>query len=182
MPCRSYRGKTMARMKKSKGPVLQSRDAAEQCLGELAKLTIAKMGVEAKLNEELKAVRDRYQQDLTDLGEDADVEFKMLKEWAEAHPEEFAEKKSLDMTHGVLGFRTGTPAVRFLRGVSEDEAIALIKQDPRWDRYLRMVTEINKAAVIEDRDALETAGLAAFGLKITQSETFYVEPTIEPKG
>jgi phage host-nuclease inhibitor protein Gam len=172
----------MARMKKQKGPVLKTREDVEQCVGVLARLTIDRMGVEATLNDELKAVRDRYQEELTNLGEDADAEFRMLKEWAEAHPEEFSEKKSLELTHGVIGFRTGTPAVRFMRGVSEDEAIALIKLDPRWDRYLRMVTEINKQAIIEDREALEAAGLAALGLKITQSETFYAEPTIEPKG
>lgn len=173
----------MARMKKQKGPVLKTREDVEQCVGVLAELTIQRMGIEATLNDELKAVRDRYQEELTNLGQDADAEFRMLKEWAEAHPEEFKERKSLELTHGVIGFRTGTPAVRFLKGWTETMVLAVLDIQAEWrKRYIRQIVEVNKQALIEDRDGLGADKLNAFGLKITQSETFYCEPTIEPKG
>jgi phage host-nuclease inhibitor protein Gam len=83
----------------------------------------------------------------------------------------------------VIGFRTGTPAVRFLKGWTETMVLSVLgmAQELR-DRYVRTIVEINKAAIIEDREGLGADKLNAFGLKVTQSETFYCEPTIEPKG
>ena len=173
----------MTRMKKSKGPLLKTREDVELCMGALAELTIKRMGIEATLNDELKAVRDRYQEELANVGEDADAEFRLLKEWAEAHPEEFKDRKSMELTHGALGFRTGTPAVRFLKGWTETMVLAVLDMAAELrERYVRVVVEINKQALIEDREGLGADKLNAFGLKITQSETFFVEPKIEPKG
>ena len=172
----------MARMKKSKGPLLKTREDVEICMGALAELTIKRMAIEATLNDELKAVRDRYQEELGTLGNDADAEFRMLKEWAEAHPEEFKDRKSMELTHGALGFRTGTPAVKYLKKITEEMAIGLMGAKPEFRaKYVRELVELNKQAIIEDREALKDE-LACFGLRIAQSETFFVEPKIEPKG
>ena len=168
--------------KQVKGPVLQSTDDVDKCLGALATLTVETMDVEAALNAELTAVRDLYQERLQNLRDDCEAEVMLLKQWAEANPQLFEEKKSMALTYGVIGFRTGNPTVRFLKGVTEDIAIGLLSAKPEWkDRYVRELVEINKAAIIEDREALKDA-LADFGLRVTQSETFYADPKMEPKG
>jgi phage host-nuclease inhibitor protein Gam len=89
----------------------------------------------------------------------------------------------MELTHGALGFRTGTPAVRFLKGWTETMVLAVLDIQAEWrKRYIRQIVEVNKQAIIEDRDGLGADKLNAFGVKITQSETFFVEPKIEPKG
>lgn len=48
----------------------------------------------------------------------------------------------------------------------------------RFSNYTRVIEEVNKEAIIADRDALSLVDRAALGIQIVQEETFFVDPDI----
>jgi phage host-nuclease inhibitor protein Gam len=96
----------------------------------------------------------------------------------ENQAELFSRKKSLDMTHGTIGFRTGTPKLKTLKGFTWAAALQLVKD--YLPAFVRTTEEIAKDKMLAERD---TEGMmeqmAKCGIAVTQDETFYVEPKKE---
>lgn len=166
----------MARIKKETGPILKSVEELEKCVSAIADLTTQKMRIEAAMNAELQAIRDMYQRDLVEVSDDIEAEVKLAKDWAQHNPQAFADKKSVDCLNGTIGYRTGMPAVRFLKGWTEERVIEALQLSAEGAKYIRMVPAIDKVAVIKDQDHV-----AEFGMKVTQTESFFVNPKIETK-
>ena len=90
------------------------------------------------------------------------------------------------MTHGTIGFRTGTPKLKTLKGFNWASALELVKRV--LPGYVRTTDEIAKDKLLADRE-LEAVvigssdesvpmseALAGCGITVVQDETFYVEP------
>lgn len=161
------------RMKRTTG-VLKSREDAERCLGEYARLTIERDAIAAEMDERIRAIRAEYEGRLSDLTQDAEVEFDLLADWAARNPAEFGERKSLELTHGTIGFRTGTPKLKTLRGFTWDRVMERLVV-AEMQRYLRQRTEPAKDLLIADRELLGDESLKAVGLQVVQDETFFLE-------
>jgi len=110
----------------------------------------------------------------------------------ENQAELFTKKKSLDMAHGTIGFRTGTPKLKTLKGFTWASALTLVKKF--MPGYVRTNEEIAKDKLLADREleAVEFienditkkqvpmgTAMAECGIMVTQDETFYVEPKKE---
>lgn len=96
------------------------------------------------------------------------------------------------MAHGVIGFRTGTPKLKTLKGFTWASALELVKTF--LPSYLRQTEEIAKDRLLADRD-LDKVGvtdnglilneipmsqaMAKCGIQVVQDETFFVEPKNE---
>lgn len=79
------------------------------------------------------------------------------------------------MAHGVIGFRTGTPKLKTLKGFTWASALQLVKEF--LPGYIRQTEEIAKDKLLADRDTEEMAPqMAKCGIQVSQDETFYVEP------
>ena len=121
--------------------------------------------------------------------------FDVLQAYAtENQAELFAKKKSLDMAHGVIGFRTGTPKLKTLKGFTWASALQLAKKFLPIT-YIRQTEEIAKDRLLADRDLDEVAvydtptgddrtatmreAMAVCGIQVVQEETFFVEPKKE---
>ena len=94
------------------------------------------------------------------------------------------------MAHGVIGFRTGTPKLKTLKGFTWASALQLTKEF--LPGYVRLTEELAKDKMLADREAMVTtdedplgAGksmiemMAKCGIQVVQDETFYVEPKRE---
>lgn len=132
---------------------------------------------------------------LATLGDDRDKAFDVLQSFAtENQAELFTKKKSLEMAHGTIGFRTGTPKLKTLKGFTWASALQLAKKFLPFT-YIRQTEEIAKDKLLADREMDEIAvydtptgdprivsmkeALAVCGIQVVQDETFYVEPKKE---
>lgn len=146
--------------------------------------------INATMDIEMTRIREKWQDELGKLTETKDKAFDILQAYAMDNREElFSKKKSLETTHGTLGFRTGTPKLKTLKGFTWASALNLVKEF--LPSFIRTTEEIAKDKLLADRDtryyegADDTVGvpmaeqMAKCGIMVTQDETFYVEPKKE---
>lgn len=132
----------------------------------------------AKMDVELTKIREKYQDKLAELGEQREAAFEYLQHYAQSNPDHFVKRKSLEMAHGVIGFRTGTPSLKTLKGFTWASVLNLVKN--YLPDFVRTKEEVNKEAILDQRDEPEIKGkLTQCGMKVEQSEGFYVEPKKE---
>ena len=82
------------------------------------------------------------------------------------------------MVHGIIGFRTGTPKLKTLKGFTWASALQLVREF--LPGYIRTTEEITKDKLLADRDAENMFdNMARCGITVVQDETFYVEPKKE---
>lgn len=98
--------------------------------------------------------------------------------WAEANREQFAKKKSLELTHGKIGFRTGNRALHLLSRKWNWKKVLEALQNSRFSRvFVRTVLEVDKETILADR-AVTAAELETVGVKVVQEDSFFVEPNL----
>lgn len=170
-----------------------SRDAAEEAFASYAKADAQIEKINAEIDLQCAKIREKYQQKLGELTCERECAFETLQAYAtENQSELFSKKKSLDMAHGTIGFRTGTPKLKTLKGFTWASALTLVKK--YMPGYVRTSEEIAKDKLLADReleavDFIEngitkkkesmSAAMAECGIIVAQDEAFYVEPKKE---
>lgn len=154
-----------------------TREDVEAAVRELCLASVRLDERLALLNLELAAARERHEADLSALTQTVDEQTDLVRAWADAHPEEFATRKSLVMVHGTLGYRTGTPALKPVKGVTWDRVLALLKMN--LPHYIRIKEDVDREAILADRETLGAENLKTLGLRVEQQERFFVEPNKE---
>ena len=160
-----------------------SREAADEAFAAYAKSDAQVQKINADIELQCAKIREKY----------ADKAFDTLQAFAtENQAELFAKKKSLDMAHGTIGFRTGTPKLKTLKGFTWASALNLIKNF--LPSYIRQTEEIAKDKLLADREMVVMLGsgdpnnrgyrplreqMVECGIQIVQEEAFYVEPKRE---
>jgi phage host-nuclease inhibitor protein Gam len=137
--------------------------------------------VEAKLNEEINKVRSKYQEEITELQEALEEPQETLEVFAKEQQANWGKKKSQELVHCIVGFRTGNPTVTKSKKVTWDGVVDLIKKNKTLAKYfIRTKDELNKEAILATKDESILGQLEeeAF-VSISQTETFYVEPKTE---
>ena len=168
--------------KKVSAPVPTTMADVEAIMQDVAVADAAVREITAQMDAEIALIRAKYADELDIQRSRIDSATESLESWAVLHKEEcFAQKKSLELTHGVIGFRLGTPGVRLLSKVKSDQALAMMKE--KLPAYVRTVEEVDKAAILADYagHALEAAELRACGMQVTQTEKFYANPKSEER-
>ncbi len=88
------------------------------------------------------------------------------------------EKKSLESAHGIIGFRTGNPKLKNMKGFTWAAVTNLCKEF--LPQYIRTTEELAKDKLLADRDITEVAAMfSTIGVQVVQEESFYVEPKKE---
>lgn len=155
-----------------------SRNEAEESFAEYAKAEARIKQINAKMDVEITKIREKHQTELADLQEEKTKCFEILQNFAENNRDEFGKKKSLDFTHGVLGFRTSTPALKNKKGFTWNSVTNLIAEF--CPTYLRTKQEPDKERLLADRDSEEMAIIFdKIGVCVVQDETFFVEAKSE---
>lgn len=170
-----------------------TREAADEAFATYAKSDAQIQKINAEIELQCAKIREKYADKLTVLTTEKDAAFDTLQSFAtENQAELFTKKKSLDMAHGTIGFRTGTPKLKTLKGFTWESAKTLVKKF--LPDYIRTSEEIAKDKLLADRDGnvrmecsdsttpedvtLKSA-MAECGIQVIQDETFYVEPKKE---
>lgn len=175
--------------KREKKTIIQgvTREAADLAFGDYAKASAESAKLQAEIELACAKIRDKHAARLADLEEAKDKAFDTLQAFAQENKAEiFAKKKSLDMAHGTIGFRTGTPKLKTLKGFTWASALNLVSSF--LPGYLRQSTEIAKDRLLLDRDSkvkVDGAEVSMFeqmakcGITVVQEEAFFVEPKSE---
>lgn len=167
------------RIKKTAGTAV-TRDQAEALVGSLRELAIEEQELLAEKNEQLKSIEEEYSQDLSRIAMQRKLLLPQIEAWAEANPAEFGQRKSLEFTHGTIGFRTGMPKLVMIKRIPGGWKGALDLVMKFLPAFIRNAPEIDKEALIGQRDDPDlVAGLKLCGLKVDQSESFFVEPKLD---
>lgn len=161
------------------GPVLRSRADVENTLGTIRDMTIEKNRISLDRESRIKAIEDEYKGRLGDIDEQLQLRTESVKAWADANPSEFAGARSIELTHAVVGYRTGQPQLKTLSGWTWDRVLEKLRDLAIWRPYIRTKEEVNKAQILADRDTLDIAELKAVGMRVVQDEAFFVDPKLE---
>ncbi|TGX83000.1 hypothetical protein E5358_04895 [Palleniella muris] len=162
-----------------------SREMAEDAFASYAKADAQSSKITADIELQCARIREKYAGRLAELEEEKAVAFDTLQAFAtENQSELFAKRKSLDMTHGVIGFRTGTPKLKTLKGFTWASALQLVRKF--LPDYVRQTEEIAKDKLLADKNYVFGEGIATMaermaecGIQVVQDESFYVEPKKE---
>lgn len=128
-----------------------TRESAEDAFGAYAKADAQSAKITADIELQCAKIREKYANKLAELEGEKEKAFDTLQAYAtENQAELFTKKKSLEMTHGVIGFRTGTPKLKTLKGFTWASALQLVKEF--LPGYLRQTEEIAKDKLLADRD------------------------------
>ena len=174
-----------------------SREAADEAFATYAKSDAQLQKINADIELQCAKIREKYADKLSVLTCEKEQAFDTLQSFAtENQAELFSKKKSLDMAHGTIGFRTGTPKLKTLKGFTWASALNLLKNF--LPGYIRKIEEIAKDKLLSDRDLEEVTvydaptgdertttmldAMASCGIQVVQEETFYVEPKKEDSG
>ncbi len=159
-------------------PAIKNRSDLEGVVLAIAKLTLERNSQQTNLDQELTSIRAKYEADLTNLSQELDEKVELVRAWAEANPDEFKGLKSLDLVFGVIGWRTGQPTLKTITGWTWDRVLEKLKTVD-WLVYVRTKEEVAKQQIIADRETIGPDGLRTIGVKVVQSEAFFVEPKLQ---
>jgi phage host-nuclease inhibitor protein Gam len=155
-----------------------SREAAEQAFGDYAAADAKFQNISSKMDMEITKIRDKYSDQLAELSTLKEEKFEIIQAFALENKELFSKKKSIESTHGVFGFRTGTPKLKNMKGFTWASVLNLVKEF--LPEYIRTAEEIAKDKLLADRDKENVFELfPKCGVMVVQDEAFYVEPKKE---
>lgn len=168
-----------------------TKEVAEEAFATYVKADAERAKITAEIELKCAQIREKHQDRLSQLQATQDEAFDTLQAYAtENQPELFSKKKSLEMVHGTIGFRTGTPKLKTLKGFTWASALQLVKEF--LPGFIRSTEEIAKDKLLMERDTdviipAEPIGasvplrelMAKCGISVVQDETFFVEPKKE---
>ena len=164
-----------------------TREAADEAFAKYAKAEAQSAKITAEIELQCAKIREKYAAQLSALAVEKEESFSVLQAFAQENKQElFTKKKSLEMAHGIIGFRTGTPKLKTIKGFTWASVLELLKEF--LPDYVRKTEEPAKDRLLADRDAeLEIGGqkvtmadrMAKCGVRVDQEEAFYVEPKSE---
>lgn len=156
-----------------------TREEFEESFAEFADADARLQQMTAKMDVEITRIREKYQEQINVLNDLKEESFEKMQVWATENKDElFSKKKSLETIHGVVGFRTGTPKLKLLKGFTWGSVTNLVKEF--LPGYVRTTEEVAKERILSDRNDTEVAKLfPKVGIFVDQDETFFVEPKKE---
>jgi phage host-nuclease inhibitor protein Gam len=166
----------MSRIKLT-APVLTSRAQAEAMAREIVELQIQQRTATNELDAGITSLKQNFEGRLSAINKTLGEKSSVLQAWAEANPSEFQGRKSLDMTHAVVGWRTGQPQAKTLAGWTWDRVLEKILT-LGWEPYVRRKEEVNKQQLVADRELLKPEELRSIGVRVIQDESFFIEPKL----
>lgn len=156
-----------------------TREVADEAFASYSMAEAQAAKITADIELQCAKIREKYADKLADLEEQKAIAFDTLQAYASENKGDlFTKKKSLDMVHGTIGFRTGTPKLKTLKGFTWASALQLVREF--LPSYIRTTEEITKDKLLADRDVEGMQdNMSRCGIQVVQDETFFVEPKKE---
>lgn len=156
-----------------------TREAMEEAFGRYATADAEMQSINAAMDKEFVAIRERNAERLAELEQQKIESFEVMQVFATEQREVlFSKRRSLETTHGIIGFRTGTPKLKTRRGFTWAAALELVREF--LPSYIRTSEEVAKDKLLADRENEQLQPLMQkCGIDVVQEESFYVEPKKE---
>lgn len=156
-----------------------TREQMEEAFGRYATADADVQSINAEMDKEFVAIRERNAERLAELEQQKAESFEVMQVFATEQREVlFSKRRSMETTHGVIGFRTGNPQLKPRRGFTWAAALELVREF--LPSYIRTEEAIAKDKLLADRENEEIAPLMEkCGIIVGQAEAFYVEPKKE---
>lgn len=182
-----------------------TREHAVEAFAALAVASASNKKINADMELKFAEIREKNQARLEENATVIEESTEILKAFLEQHPEVLGKKRSVELTHGTIGYRLGQPALKTKKGFTWEACTNLIKEllkTKNGQQYYRTTEVIDKEKLLADRelpitDVLEFAAtdpvmqkpeserprfseyFEKWGFNVKQDETFYVEPKVE---
>lgn len=156
-----------------------TREAMEDAFGRYATADAEVQCINAAMDKEFVAIREQYADRLAELEDEKRDAFAVMQVFATEQREAlFTKRRSLETTHGIIGFRTGTPKLKTRRGFTWAAVLELVREF--LPSYIRTSEEVAKDKLLADRENEQLQPLMQkCGIDVVQEESFYVEPKKE---
>ncbi len=156
-----------------------TREQMEDAFGHYATADAEVQSITASMDKEFVAIRERHADRLAELEGQKKEAFETMQVFATENREElFSKRRSLETTHGTLGFRMGTPKLKTRKGFTWAAALEMVREF--LPSYVRTTDEVAKDKLLADREQEQMPELMLkCGICVTQDETFFVEPKKE---
>jgi len=151
--------------------VPQSRDQAAGAIARIGTLSRDMARIQANMNDELAAVKARFEAMADPLRAEADALSQGVQTWAEANRDALTQNgkvKTAALTTGEILWRTRPPSVR----VTGAEAVLDALRRLGLGRFIREKEEVNKEAILNEPEAVAHVP----GIAISQGEDFVIAP------
>lgn len=160
-------------MTKVKDCKINTREEAEELAGQIAALEVSRTEMVNEMERRIQAIRAEYAARITENDLMREEFFPALEAWARENCGAWGAKKSLEMLHAVIGFRTGMPRPKPIKGETWEKIKARLVN--RGLGYTRTSVEVDKQGIVTDRELLGETRLKEMGIKIVQDEAFFCE-------
>jgi phage host-nuclease inhibitor protein Gam len=165
----------MATKKKNKTTTIMDREQLEGAMTQRTLHWVKRQKLAAVMNLKLAEIRENYEAMFAELDAGIEALDADMQAWAALHQDEFAARKSIELLNGTIGFRTCPPAVKTLRGVRAEDCVRLIEDAGDDYGILRVRTDLDRETILAKAGEIGPETLETYGLRIEQSEKFYIE-------
>ena len=152
-----------------------STEVFEESLSTYAVADAKEAKINAIIDEKVTKIREQYASDLSQCAEDKEKAFEVVQTYCEENKEAlFAKKRSMETVHGSVGFRTGTPALKTLKGFTWGSVLSIAKT--LYPSYIRTKEELNKELILAEKDIDEVkVMMPKIGIEMKQDEAFFID-------
>lgn len=151
--------------------VPQTRDETIEYIAEIGRLQRQRERLQASMNDEISAIKQKYEEQALPLGQDIKQLSEGVQIWCEANRIDLTDNgkvKFAQLASGKVNWRTRPPKVTLRK---KDQIIEAC-HNLGLTRFLRTTEDINKEAMLAEREVAETLQ----GVSITQGEDFVITP------
>lgn len=156
-----------------------TREQMEEAFGQYATADAEVQSINAEMDRQFVAIREQHAERLAELEQQKAASFETMQVFATENREElFSKRRSIETTHGIIGFRIGMPKVKPKKNFTWAAVLELLREFGR--DYIRTVEEPARDKLLADRDTEECRlVMERCGVLVAQDETFFVEPKKE---
>ncbi len=92
-------------------PKIRSRHELDAVVENIVQLQLDRAEIEREQAQEIAAIRQKYRVPLAEIERYLTLETTWAETWARENPDAFGDRRSLECTHAVIGFRVAPPRV-----------------------------------------------------------------------
>lgn len=169
----------MPRIKKDVTPAITTIDQATTLVREIVEIEVQRRHLRNERDGRKLQIDEAYESKLAPLDAESKLKLGQAQEFFDSRPELFAKRKSIEFDTATVGYRTATPSLKTLRGWTWKKVLDAFLAHGFFKAFVRQINEVDKEAVLARRDQLHSHDLALVGVRVEQTETFYVDPKLE---